>query len=137
MEITKRKKTREFTVDTDVEDVLVCSDGGLFYTLKRVYDIFKHDCENKIMLQPQGTESIFYFVEIEDGEDEFIEIKFIYIYLDSDDEIKRRVFTTTVPYRAESNWNIQETFMMMERMYVLKLNTQILTKQKELCSDGQ
>jgi hypothetical protein len=25
----------------------------------------------------------------------------------------------------------------MERMYVLKLNTQILTKQKELCLDGQ
>ncbi len=136
MEITKRKKTREFTVDTDVEDVLVCSDGGLFYTLKRVYDIFKHDCENKIMLQPQGTELIFYLDEVGE-EDKFIEIKFIYIYLDSDDEIKRRVFTTTVPYRAESNWNIQETFMMMERMYVLKLNTQILTKQKELCSDGQ
>ena len=88
------------------------------------------------MLQPQGTELIFYLDEVGE-EDKFIEIKFIYIYLDSDDEIKRRVFTTTVPYRAESNWNIQETFMMMERMYVLKLNTQILTKQKELCSDGQ
>ena len=30
MILTKRKKTREFAVDTDVEDVLVCSDGGLF-----------------------------------------------------------------------------------------------------------
>tara|TARA_R100000388_G_scaffold60911_1_gene44702 strand:- start:477 stop:890 length:414 start_codon:yes stop_codon:yes gene_type:complete len=137
MEITKRKKTREFTVYTDVEDVLVCKDGGLFSTLKRVYDIFKHDCENKIMLQPQGTESIFDFVEIEDGEDEFIEITFRYKYLGSDDEVKRRVFKTIVPYRAESNWHIQQTFMIMEAMYILKLNTQILTKQKELCSDGQ
>lgn len=137
MEITKRKKTREFTVDTKVKDVLVCSEGGLFYTLKRVYDIFKHDCENKIMLQPQGTESIFYFDEIEDGEDKFIEITFRYKYLGSDDEVKRRVFKTTVPYRAESNWEIQQTFIIMERMYVLKLNTQILSKQKELCLDGQ
>jgi hypothetical protein len=126
MIITKRKKTREFTVDADVEDVLVCSDGGLFYTLKRVYDMFKHNCENEIMLQPQGTESIFYLDE--DGEDEFIEITFRYKYLGSDDKVKRRVLKTTVPYRAESNWHIQQTFIMMERMYVLKLNTQILTK---------
>ena len=138
MEITKRKKTREFTVDTEVEDVLVCTDVGIFYTLKRVYDIFKHNCKNKIMLQPQGTESIFYFEEIEDGEDKFIEITFRYKFLlGIDDKVKERVLKTTVPYRAESNWHIQQTFMMMERMYVLKLNTQILTKQKELCLDGQ
>ena len=137
MEITKRKKTREFTVDTDVQDVLVCSDGSLFYTLKRVYDIFKHTCENKIMLQPQGTESIFYFDEIEEKEDKFIDITFRYKHLDDDDKIRRRVYKTTLPYRVGANWHIRETFMMMERMYVLKLNTQILIKQKELCSDGQ
>ena len=136
MEITKRKKTREFTVDTEVEDVLVCNDVGLFYTLKRVYDIFKHNCENKIMLQPQGTESIFYLDE--DRENKFMEITFRYKFLlGVDDKVKERVLKTTVPYRAESNWLIIETFKMMERMYVLKLNTQILTKQKELCSDGQ
>lgn len=128
MILTKRKKTREFAVDTDVEDVLVCSDGGLFYTLKRVYDIFKHNCENEIMLQPQGTSTIFDLDE--DREDEFIQITFRYEYLGSDDKVKRRVLKTTIPYRAESNWSIQQTFMMMERMYVLKLNTQILTKTK-------
>lgn len=128
MILTKRKKTREFAVDTDVEDVLVCSDGGLFYTLKRVYDIFKHNCENEIMLQPQGTSTIFDLDE--DREDEFIQITFRYEYLGSDDKVKKRVLKTTIPYRAESNWSIQQTFMMMERMYVLKLNTQILTKTK-------
>tara|TARA_R100001463_G_scaffold3547_3_gene14322 strand:+ start:237 stop:623 length:387 start_codon:yes stop_codon:yes gene_type:complete len=128
MIITKRKKTKEFTIDTDVENVLVCSDVGLFYTLKRVYDIFKHNCENKIMLQPQGTESIFYLDE--DSEDKLIEITFKYEYLGSDDKVEKRVLKTTIPYRAESNWHIQQTFMMMERMYVLKLNTQILTKHK-------
>ena len=80
------------------------------------------------MLQPQGTSTIFDLDE--DREDEFIQITFRYEYLGSDDKVKKRVLKTTIPYRAESNWSIQQTFMMMERMYVLKLNTQILTKTK-------
>ena len=127
MNITRRKKTREFTVDTDVEDVLVCSNGCIFYTLKRVYDIFKHNCENEIMLQPSGE----MFSLNENWEDKLIEIAFRYEYSKgSDDKVEKRVLKTTIPYRAESNWHIQQTFMMMERMYVLKLNTQILTKHK-------
>jgi hypothetical protein len=127
MIITKRKKTKEFTIDTDVENVLVCSNGCIFYTLKRVYDIFKHNCENEIMLQPLGT----MFSLDENWEDKLIEITFRYEYSKgSEDKVEKTVLKTTIPYRAESNWHIQQTFMMMERMYVLKLNTQILTKHK-------
>ena len=80
MILTKRKKTKEFTIEPHVEDVLVCSNGCIFYTLKRVYDIFKHKCENEIMVQPSGE----MFSLDEDWEDKLIEITFRYEYLDAD-----------------------------------------------------
>ena len=126
MILTEIKKRKEFIVNPDVENVLIHTEVGLFYTLKRIYDIFKDICENKIMVQPSGT--LFDFAE--NFEEEYIKIRFQFAYLNDDSEKIQRYYSTIIPYEAEFNWPIQQTFINMEDMYLLKLNTQILTKHK-------
>lgn len=136
---TEEIKTKEWTMDKHVKDILLRTDIGTLDTLEDCYDKFKYIL-NKYEMIPTS-----YMIDIRKNEDEnTIELGFRYKYIGSglvekenskgvyeskDNQKCIRTLNTTIPDNPEFNWSIQQVLYIMRDMYILKLNEQILTKQ--------
>jgi len=131
-------KTKEFTIKKEYESIAVLQ-NNMFRTLKNCFKTFKHRCENKEMLAPEKFAEVFQWKE--NKETKKIEIIFVYHYIgsklvktgngtyeDKENQICKTYITSSFPFVFGLNWDIQQPFLIMEEMYINKLNTQILNK---------
>jgi hypothetical protein len=131
-------KTNKFTINKDYEDIAMIEDNA-FRTLKKCFKSFNYICENNEMLQPEQFSEIFKWKE--NKESKIIEIIFVYNYIgnkliktgkgtyqDEENQICKTRITSSVPIFFGMMWDVQQTFLVMEEMYILKLNKQIINK---------
>ena len=131
-------KTKHFTINKDYENIAMLEDNA-YRTLKKCFKTFNHICENNEMLQPEQFTEIFKWVE--DKESKKIEIRFVYNYIgsklvktgrgtyeDKENQICKTYITSSFPFVFGLNWDIQQPFLIMQEMYINKLNTQIINK---------
>jgi hypothetical protein len=131
-------KTNKFTINKDYEDIAMIEDNA-FRTLKKCFKSFNYICENNEMLQPEQFSEIFKWKE--NKESKIIEIIFVYNYIgnkliktgkgtyqDEENQICKTIITSSVPIFFGMMWDVQQTFLVMEEMYILKLNKQIVNK---------
>jgi len=136
---TEEIKTKEWTMDKQVKDILFRTDIDTLDTLEQVYDTFKYILEKHEMIPTN------HMIDIRKNEDEnTIELSFKYRYIGSglvekenskgvyeskDNQKCKRTLNTTIPDIPELNWSSHQVLYIMRDMYLLKLNEQILTKQ--------
>lgn len=116
-------KKNKFTINKDFKNIAILKNGS-FATLESCFKSFCHAYENNKMLAPRKNSQIFRWEE--DKEDKTIKINFAYSFLNEDGETIKTNLTTSLPVVFGLLWDIQQTFLIMEKMYVLKLNNQII-----------
>ena len=131
-------KTKEFTIHKEYENIAILENGG-YKTLKNCHKTFMHICDNNEMLAPEKFSEVFEWKE--NKETKKIEIRFVYHYIGSklvktgsgtyttkENQICKTIIRSCFPFVFGLNWDIQQPFLIMEQMYINKLNTQILNK---------
>ena len=76
------------------------------------------------MIAPNKNSQIFRWQE--NKENKKINIIFNYSFLDEENKIIVKNITAVLPVVFGLLWSIQQTFLIMEEMYILKINNQIL-----------
>ena len=76
------------------------------------------------MLEPRKHSKIFRWKE--DKENKIINLNFYYSFLNKEGKTIKTNLTTSLPVVFGSLWNIQQTFLIMEEIYLVKLNNQII-----------
>ena len=133
---------KEFTIKKEFENIAMLQNNH-FRTLKNCFKTFKHRCENNEMLAPEKFSEVFKWEE--NKENKKIEIRFTYNYIgnklvetgkgtyeDKENQICKAYITSSFPFVFGLNWDIQQPFLIMQEMYINKLNSQILNKLKTL-----
>ena len=131
-------KTKEFKIRKEYENIAMLENKG-YKTLKNCFKTFNHRCENNEMLAPEKFSRVFEWKE--NKETKKIEIRFVYHYIgnklvktgrgtyqDKENQICKTYITSSFPFVFGLLWDIQQPFLIMEEMYINKLNTQILNK---------
>ena len=113
----------KFTINKDFENIAILKDGS-FTTLKSCFKSFCHAYKNSKMLAPQKHSEIFIWEE--DKENKIININFTYSFLNEEKETIKINLITSLPVVFGLLWDIQQTFLIMEKMYLIKLNSQII-----------
>jgi len=113
----------KFTINKDFENIAILGNGS-FTTLGSCFKSFCHTYENNKMLAPDKHSQIFKWEE--DKENKIINLNFAYSFLSEEGETIKRNLTTSLPVVFGLLWDIQQTFLIMEEMYILKLNNQII-----------
>ena len=118
-------KTQEenFRINKDFENIAILKDGS-FTTLKSCFKSFCHAYKNNKMLAPSKHSQIFRWEE--DKENKIININFTYSFLNEEKETIKINLISSLPVVFGLLWDIQQTFLIMEKMYILKLNNQII-----------
>ena len=117
---------KEFTIKKEYENIAMLQNNH-FRSLKNCFKTFKHRCENNEMLPPEKFSEIFKWEE--NKETKKIEIRFVYNYINEDKgQICKTNITSSFPFVFGLNWHIQQPFLIMQEMYINKLNGQILNK---------
>ena len=116
-------KKNKFTINKDFKNIAILKDGS-FTTLKSCFKSFCHAYENNQMLAPQKHSQIFRWKE--DKENKTINLNFYYSFLDKENKTIKTNLMTSLPVVFGLLWDIQQTFLIMEKMYILKLNNQII-----------
>ena len=114
----------EWTMDENVEDVVFRQSlyGNQLVTLKHAYKIFKGLIKDYYFEHP--PEAILN-ERTEDGKITYI---FEYKFIDKDGDSQRDMLVAKTPDNPSINWSIHQVLFIMQDMYILKLNEQILTK---------
>ena len=112
-----------FTINKDFENIAILKDGS-FTTLKSCFKSFCHTYENNQMLAPQKHSQVFRWEE--DKENKIININFTYSFLNKENKTIKINLISSLPVVFGLLWDIQQTFLIMEKMYVIKLNNQII-----------
>ena len=134
-------KTKEFTINKDYENIAILENKG-YKTLKNCFKTFKNICENNEMLPPEKFSQVFTWKEKKESKK--IEIRFVYHYIgrklvksgdgtyeDKENQICKTTIRSSFPFVFGFLWDIQQPFLIMENMYINKLNSQILNKLKK------
>jgi len=116
-------KKNNFTINKDFENIAILKDGS-FTTLKSCFKSFCHAYENNQMLAPQKHSEIFRWEE--DKENKTINLNFYYSFLNKENKTIKINLISSLPVVFGLLWDIQQTFLIMEKMYVIKLNNQII-----------
>ena len=130
--------TTEFTIHKEYENIAILENNG-YKTLKNCFKTFKHICGNNEMLPPEKHSEVFRWKE--NKESKKIEIIFEYHYMGSklvksgdgtyqrkENQICKIIIRSCFPFVVGLLWDIQQPFLIMEDMYINKLNSQILNK---------
>jgi len=117
---------KEWTVSKDVEDVVFRHSfySNRLLTLKHSYKLFKMKIKEHYFMHP--PESILTERTCKDGTIQYI---FEYKYIDEEGCSQRNLVVGKTPDNPSTNWGIHQAFSIMQDMYVLKLNQQILNKE--------
>ena len=118
-------EANKFTINKDYEDIVILQNKSIT-NLKMCFNSFCHTIENKQILTPSRYSHIFKFVE--NKENKIIKLNFTYSFLNEDNQTIEIHIETSLPIIFGLLWDIQQTFLIMEEMYILKLNKQILNK---------
>lgn len=118
-------EANKFTINKEYEDIAILKNGS-FTTLKSCFKSFCHAYENNQMLAPRKHSLIFRWEE--DKENKIIKLNFTYSFLNEDNQIIKINLQTSFPIIFGLLWDIQQAFLIMEEMYILKINKQILNK---------
>jgi hypothetical protein len=118
----KDNKTN-FKVNKDFKDIAILNNGH-FTTLESCFKSFCHTYENNKMLAPDKHSQIFRWEE--DKEDKVIELNFTYSFLNEEGETIKINLKTSLPVVFGLLWDIQQAFLIMQKMYIIKLNNQII-----------
>tara|TARA_R110000744_G_scaffold304025_1_gene412600 strand:- start:1962 stop:2330 length:369 start_codon:yes stop_codon:yes gene_type:complete len=118
-------EVNKFTINKDYEDIAILKNKSIT-NLKSCFNSFCHTIETKQILAPSKHSQIFKFTE--DKENQIIKLNFTYYFLNEDNKIITVNIGTSLPIMFGLLWSIQQTFLIMEEMYILKLNEQILNK---------
>lgn len=118
-------KTQEenFTINKDFENIAILKDGS-FTTLESCFKSFCHAYEKNKMLAPDKHSQLFIWEE--DKENKIINLNFYYSFLTEEGETIKTNLKTSLPVVFGLLWDIQQTFLIMEKMYLIKLNSQII-----------
>jgi len=119
MKIIKNK----FTINKNFKDIAILKNGS-FTTLESCFKSFCHAYENNKMLAPDKHSQIFEWEE--DKENKTINLSFYYSFLTEEGETIKTNLKTSLPVVFGLLWDIQQTFLIMEKMYIIKLNNQII-----------
>lgn len=135
------KTMKKFTVNKEYSNIAVLENNS-FITLKKCFERFEHTCENAEMLPPKEFEEIFIWKK--NKEEKEITVRFTYHYIGSklvktgdgtytskENQICKRYIEVSFPLIFGYAWEIQQPFLIMEKMYINKLNSQILNKLKD------
>jgi len=112
-----------FTINKDFKNIAILKNGS-FTTLESCFKSFCHTYENKEMLAPPKHSEIFRWEE--DKENKTINLNFYYSFLTEEGETIKTNLKTSLPVVFGLLWDIQQTFLIMEKMYLIKLNSQII-----------
>tara|TARA_R110000796_G_scaffold93684_1_gene198278 strand:+ start:104 stop:478 length:375 start_codon:yes stop_codon:yes gene_type:complete len=123
----KLQKTNNFIIDKNYESISVIQNKS-FTNLKTCYKIFCNVYKKREMIAPEKNSQIFRWVE--NKKDNTINIFFTYSFLDEDNKMIKKNITSILPDIFGMLWNVQQPFLIMEEMYILKLNNQILNTNK-------
>lgn len=134
-------KTKEFTINKDYENIAILENKG-YKTLKNCFKTFKNICENNEMLPPEKFSQVFTWKEKKESKK--IEVRFEYHYIGSklvktgsgtyqskENQTCKTIIRSSFPFVFGFLWDIQQPFLIMENMYINKLNSQILNKLKK------
>mgnify|MGYP003626251938 CR=1 FL=1 len=118
---------KEWTMSKDVEDIVFRQSlyGNQLVTLKHAYKIFKGLIKDYYFEHP--PEAILK-ERTEEGKITYI---FEYKFIDKDGDRQRDMLVAKTPDNPRTNWSIHQVLSIMQDMYILKLNEQILNKEDE------
>lgn len=119
----KTMKKNNFIINKNFENIAVLQNKS-FTNLKSCFKIFCYAYENSEMIAPNKNSQIFRWQE--NKENKKINIIFNYSFLDEENKIIVKNITAVLPVVFGLLWSIQQTFLIMEEMYILKINNQIL-----------
>lgn len=118
-----KTQQENFRINKDFKNIAILKNGS-FTTLENCFKSFCHTYENNQMLAPQKHSKIFRWEE--DKENKKIKINFTYSFLNEESETIKINLTTSLPIVLGLLWDIQQTFLIMQNMYIIKLNNQII-----------
>ncbi len=113
----------KFTINKQFKNIAILKNGS-FTTLESCFKSFSQAYENNQMLAPRKHSQIFRWEENKEYKE--INLNFTYSFLDKDSKTIKANLTTSLPVVFGLLWDIQQTFLIMEKMYILKLNNQII-----------
>tara|TARA_R110002096_G_scaffold45144_1_gene121596 strand:- start:3092 stop:3457 length:366 start_codon:yes stop_codon:yes gene_type:complete len=120
-------KTEEWTMDKNVENVVFRQSwyNNKLTTLKEIYKVFKGLIKKCEFSHPPVA--ILKEYTNEEGVRVYI---FEYKCIMSDGDVRKDMLVAKTPDNPSTNWSIHQVLSIMQDMYILKLNEQILTKHK-------
>tara|TARA_R100000781_G_C3989503_1_gene96416 strand:+ start:92 stop:511 length:420 start_codon:yes stop_codon:yes gene_type:complete len=130
----------KFTVNKEYENIAVLENNS-FITLKKCFERFERTCENKEMLPPEQFDEICIWKENKEKKEITVRFTYHYVgnklvktgdgtYTDKENQICKRYIEVSFPLIFGYAWEIQQPFLIMVKMYINKLNAQILNKLK-------
>jgi|TARA_R110001606_G_scaffold368115_1_gene523837 hypothetical protein len=118
-------EANKFTINEDYKDIAILKNKSIT-NLKSCFNSFCHTIENSKILSPDKYSQIFRWEE--DKENKIIKLSFTYSFLNEDSQTIKINLQTSLPIFFGLLWDVQQSFLIMEEMYILKLNEQILNK---------
>jgi len=126
MKDTTMETKEEWTMAENVEDVVFRQSfySNQLTTLKEIYRVFKGLIKKCEFLPP--PEAILKEYTNEEGVRVYI---FQYRCIMSNGDVRKDMLVAETPDNPITNWSIHQVLSIMQDMYILKLNEQILTNK--------
>jgi len=118
---TNTTEKKKFKISKDIENILIKDSTGRLLTLKRCFDLFRIRISTGETLTPLSS----IMTKNYDLENNSILIAFSYNYT-REGENKKIFLSAIIPDNPSHNWSVEQVFLIMEELYILKLNKQII-----------